>query len=164
MIVVLLVVHRSCPRSVLRFRHTRLSRINHTSVSRLGLVLKLVHRRDGHYVSAHNVLADVPRQFLGVVLGVIAVADVEDCVELFECESFRLRQEEVAVYPAEEIPACVPAEGAGGSESCAEGGPGEGDDEVEAPACRGCEGHADVTDVEREGLSGVGEGHGTFGG
>jgi hypothetical protein len=62
---------------------------------------------------------------------VIAVADVEDGVKLFEREGFGLREEEVAVHPAEEVPASVPAEGTGRGEGCAEGGPGEGDDEVD---------------------------------
>lgn len=82
MVVVLLVIRGRRPRSSLL--------INHTVVSRLRLVLELVHRRDGHHVAAHDVLADVPGQFLGVVLGVVAVADVEDGVELFERESFGL--------------------------------------------------------------------------
>lgn len=101
MVVVLLVIRRRRPRSSLLIRNT--------VVSRLRLVLKLVHRRDGHHIAAHDVLADIPRQFLSVVLGVVAVADVEHGVELFERERFGLRQQEVAVDPAEEIPAGVPA-------------------------------------------------------
>lgn len=118
--MVLLVI----PRSRLRRRfevHTGvsiLSLVNHTVVSSLRLVLKLVHGSNGHHIPAHDVLADVPRQFLSVVLGVLAVADVEDSVELFERESLGLGQEEVAVNPAEQIPASVPTKGAGGGEGC----------------------------------------------
>jgi len=72
MVVVLLVIHR-------RSHHASLL-IDHTVVSRLRLVFELVHRRDGRHVLAHDVLADVPGEFLGVVLGVIAVADIEDGV------------------------------------------------------------------------------------
>lgn len=133
MVVVLLVIRRRRPWGGLL--------INHTVVSSLGLVLELVHRRDGHYIFAQNVLAGVPGEFLGVVLGVIAVADVEDGIELFERESLGLGEQEVAVYPAEQVPAGVPAESTGGGEGGAEGGPGEGDDEVEAPAGGGGETH-----------------------
>lgn len=82
MVVVLLVIRGGRPRIRLL--------INHTVVSSLGLVLELVHRRDGHYIFAQNVLADVPGQFLGVVLGVVTVADIEDGVELLERESLGL--------------------------------------------------------------------------
>jgi hypothetical protein len=134
MVVILLIIRRRRPHPILR--------INNTIMPRLLLVLKLIHRRDRHYISAHDVLANVPWQFLRVVLGVVAIADVEHGVEFFERERFGLRQQEVAVHPAEEVPARVPAESAGGGESCAQRGPGEGDDEVEAPAGGGGEGHA----------------------
>lgn len=144
MVVVLLVIRRRRPRSSLL--------ISNTIVSRLRLVLELVHRRNGHHIAAHNVLAHVPGQFLRVVLGVVAVADVEHGVELFEREGFGLGQQEVAVHPAEQVPAGVPTERAGGSEGGAEGGPGEGDDEVEAPAGGGGERHAWVYVSERSSI------------
>jgi hypothetical protein len=138
--------------------------VDHTVVSRLRLLAELIHRCDGHHVASHNVLADVPRQLLGVVLAVLPVANVEDSVQFLQGERFGLGQQEVAVHGPEDVPAGVPAEGSGGGESGAQRGPAEGDDEVEAPAggCR--KGHADVADVERESFGGVSERNRAFGG
>ena len=131
--------------------------LHHAVVSRLRLLRELVHRRNRHHVPSHDVLADVPRQLLSVVLGMLPIANVEDGVELLKRERLGLRKQEVAVHSSKQIPAGVPAEGAGGSESSAQSGPAEGDDEVEAPAggCR--EGHTDVADVKRESFGGVSE-------
>ena len=94
----------------------------------------------------------------------LSVANVEDSIELLECEGLSLWQQEVAVDSSEQIPAGVPAEGSGGGESGAQSGPAEGDDEVEAPAGGSCEGHADVANVEWESFGGVSERNRAFGG
>lgn len=129
----------------------------------LRLLLELVHWRHGHHVPAHDLLAEVPGQLLGVVLGMLPVADVEHSVQFFKRKSLGLGKQEVAVDEAEQVPGSIPAESAGWCEGSAQTGPGEGDDEVEAPAGRGGERHADVANVQREGLSGVSERHRTFG-
>jgi hypothetical protein len=139
-------------------------RVNHTVVSRLRLLRELIHWGDRHHVASHNVLANIPRQLLGVVLRVLSVANVEDSVQLLQSEGFCLWQQEVAIDSPEQIPAGVPAEGSGGSESGAQRGPAEGDDEVEAPAGGGCKGHTDVADVEWESFGGVSERNRAFGG
>jgi hypothetical protein len=139
-------------------------RVDHTVVSRIRLLAELIHRRDGHHVASHNVFANVPRQFLSVILAVLPVSNVEDSVQFLQSQRFGLGKQKVTVNSPEDVPAGVPAEGSGGGESGAQSRPAEGDDEVEAPAggCR--KRHSDVADVEREGFGGVGEGNWAFGG
>jgi hypothetical protein len=84
LLMILLIVSRSSPRR--RFL------ISDTIMPRLRLLLELIHRRDRHHIPAHDMLANIPRQFLGVVLSVLAVADVEDRVQLLESESLGLRE------------------------------------------------------------------------
>jgi hypothetical protein len=136
--------------------------VDHAVVSRLWLLGELVHGRNWRHVLPHDVLANIPRQLLGVVLGVFPVADVEYGIQLLQSERLGFGQQEIAVHGSEQIPAGVPAEGASGSESRAQSGPAEGDDEVEAPAGGGRKGHTDVADVERESFGGVGEGDWAF--
>jgi hypothetical protein len=84
LLMILLIISRSSPR--------RSFLINNTIMPRLRLLLKLIHRRDRHHISAHDMLANIPRQLLGVVLSMLAVADVEDRVQLLESESLGLRK------------------------------------------------------------------------
>lgn len=72
----------------------------------------------------------------------------EDLIQLLERQGLGLGEAEVRKDPAEDVPGRVPAEGALGFEGLHQRGPGEGNDEVEAPGCGGGEGHADVADVE----------------
>lgn len=129
--------------------------LGHTILSRLCLLRELVHGCNGHHIPPHDVLADIPRQLLRVISGVFSIANIEDGVQFLECKSFRLGQQEIAIHSAEQVPASVPAKGAGGSESGAQRWPAEGDDEVEAPASGCRKGHADVANVERESFSRV---------
>lgn len=63
----------------------------------------------------------------------VAVADLEDGVELLERQVLGLGQQEVAEDPADQVPRAVVAEGARVPEGVNEGQPAEADDEVEAP-------------------------------
>ena len=47
---------------------------------------------------------DLPRQLLRVILDVLSVTDIEDEIQLFESEILGLGEQEVAVYPAEDVP------------------------------------------------------------
>ncbi|KAI6763895.1 hypothetical protein HG530_007684 [Fusarium avenaceum] len=82
----------------------------------------------------------------------LMVADTKDVVELLKGEVLGLGEEEVAEYPAEYIPSPIPAKGACVAKAPSQSGPGETNDEVEAPRDGSTRGHADVTDMKREGF------------
>lgn len=62
----------------------------------------------------------------------LPVANIENCIQFLESEVLGLRKKEVAVNPAEEVPACVPAKGTLLGEGVDKGRPGEGKNKVEA--------------------------------
>jgi hypothetical protein len=67
-----------------------------------------LHRR---YILPHDVLLHVPRKLLSVVLRKLFVPHVEHRVQFLQREVLGLGQQEVAVYPAEEVPRGIPREG-----------------------------------------------------
>lgn len=91
----------------------------------------------------------------------LTVADTKDVVELLKSKVLGLREEEVAEYKTKNIPGAIPAESACIAKTSSQSGPGETDDEVEAPRDGSTRGHADVTDMKRERFCAVGEGHGS---
>lgn len=70
-------------------------------------------------------------------------------IQLLQRARLRLGQAKVRKDEAKDVPRRVPSESALFGEGIDESGPGEGEDEVEAPAGGSCEGHADVAEVER---------------
>lgn len=70
--------------------------------------MELIQRLHGRDILPKNMLLHVPRQLLGIVLRKLSIADIEDTVQLFESEVLCLRQQEIAIYPAEEVPCGVP--------------------------------------------------------
>lgn len=84
----------------------------------------------------------------------------EHLVQLLEGLALGFGEEEQDEPPTNDVPGCVPAEGALGRECCEEGWPGDGEDEVEEPGCCSGEGHAVCADVQWVGFRGVGEWNG----
>jgi len=98
-------------------------------------VLVLDQRLHGRHITAQDPLVHIPRQLLSVVGEVLAVPNIENEVQLLEravlvsSSAFKLmmmfvsatylslRKQEVSVHPAEQVPACVPAERACRGES-----------------------------------------------
>ena len=116
------------------------------------------------HMPKQQVLADIPGQAVKIIRSMIPRADTKDAVQLLERTLLSLRQTEIGKDPAEEVPGGVVAKSARGGEGADERGPGERDDEVEAPGRGGCKRHAVLADVEREGFGGVGEGYGALAG
>jgi len=122
-------------------------------------VIQRLHRRD---ILPKHMLFQVPRQLVLVVTRKGAVTYVKHIIQLLQSQRLRLRQQEVCIHEAEEVPYCVPCESALGTECFNKRRPCKREDEVEAPAGCGGEGHADVADVKGEGFGGVGEWDGSF--
>lgn len=78
---------------------------------------------------AQDVLLEVPRELLQVIVEVLAVTNGKHRVELFESEVLCLGKKEVGVDGTESTPCGVPTKGTGGGEGDFEGGPGERDDD-----------------------------------
>ena len=77
-------------------------------------------------------------------------ADIENGIELLKRTLLGLWQEEPSEYETKQVPRAVPGKSALRGERCDESGPGQGQDEVEAPASRGCKSHACVAHGEWE--------------
>lgn len=96
-----------------------------------------------------DILGDIPRHTVKIILRMSAHRYGENGVQLLQTPCLRLRKTEVGVGKAEDVPGRVPAEGSLLGERLHESRPGQGKDEVEAPARCCCEGHAHIAEVER---------------
>lgn len=90
--------------------------------------------------------------------------NTKHAIQLLQRPLLRLRQTKITKHKPGEIKRRVVCKRAGGCKGIDEGGPSEGNYEVEAPCGGGGKGHAVFADVEGEGFGGVGEGDGTFAG
>lgn len=127
-------------------------------------IMNLIQRRHRRNIPPQNLRLHIPRQLRTVVTRKVPVTHVEHGIELLERQVLRFRQQEVAVHPAKEVPRRVPSEGALFREGIDERGPCQRQNEVEAPARCGREGHAHVAQMQGECFGAVGEGHGTLAG
>lgn len=100
------------------------------------IVVELLLRR---HISPQDMLLKVPRQHPPVMVDMLPGRDRKDLIQFLQGQCFGLRQTEVAEDPAKEVPRRIPPERALRRKRVFQGRPCEGDNEIEAPGCGGCE-------------------------